>query len=155
MKCKKLLVISALVISSLIIITSCGVDEQTTPVYTPIADPPIEVTIEQLLAGYLDNDLAQYEDKKLLFSGVVVEGINTVSIDSANASTIYPVNNIIEFRPRYRTDTRLVREGYVIDIVGVFRGVFGMTNPYIVVDDCWIKIIEGDLGVGDYEDPDY
>ncbi|UCE97767.1 MAG: hypothetical protein JSV74_00050 [Dehalococcoidia bacterium] len=136
-------------------IAACSSSGESIPVYQPIADPPEEVTIEQLLNSYSENDLVKYENKKLLFSGVIVEDINTVFIDSANASTIYPVNNIVEFRPRYRTDTALVREGYIIDVVGELRGVFGVMNPYIIIDDCWIKIIEGDLNVGQYEDPDY
>jgi hypothetical protein len=136
-------------------ITACSSSGESIPVYQPIANPPEELTIEQLINSYFENDLMKYENKQLLFSGVVVENINTVFIDSANASTIYPVNNIVEFRPRFRTDTALVREGYVIDVVGELRGVFGVMNPYIIIDDCWIKIIEGDLSVGDYEDPDY
>ena len=152
---KRLLVTLVLIIPTLVIFYSCGDNEQTVPVYTPIGDPPIEVTVSQLVNRFLENDLAQYEGKKLLFSGVVVEKINTVFIDSANVSYIYPVNNIIEFRPRYRTDTELVREGYVIDIVGELRGVFGITNPYIIVEDCWVKIIEGDPNVAPYEDPEY
>jgi len=146
------------ILSGLIVLNGCQSEDNSVPVYQPVAEPPLEITIDQLISDYeADGDatLAKYKGERLLFSGVVVDKINTVFIDSANASTIYPVNDIIEFRPRYRTDTALVREGYVIDIIGEFYGVFGITNPYIVVDDCWIKIIEGDLGVGAYEDPDY
>ena len=151
----RVLLALALLFTVLASITGCGKDGKSIPVYQPVAAPPEEVTVSQLVNRFLENDLAQYEGKKLLFSGVVVEKINTVFIDSANVSYIYPVNNIIEFRPRYRTDTELVREGYVIDIVGELRGVFGITNPYIIVDDCWVKIIDGDLNVSEYQDPDY
>ena len=141
--------------SIMALINACGGDSEFIPVYQPVATPPEEITVNQLVNSFLENDLVKYEGKKLLFSGVEVEKINTVFIDSANVSYIYPVNNIVEFRPRYRTDTELVREGYVLDIVGELRGVFGITNPYIIVDDCWVKIIEGDLNVAPYEDPDY
>lgn len=121
--------------------------------------PPIEVTIDQLYEEYMTDEAAanaKYKGKRLLFTNVEVEEINSISVDSANPPINYIVNHSVEFRPRYTKYTALVREGFVVDIVGEVRGVFGMEHYYLVVENCWINIVEGDIGTGaDYEDPDY
>lgn len=58
---------------------------------------------------------AKYKGKRLSFSNVEVEEINRIVLDSANAPNNNIVNNSVEFRPRYNTDTVLVREGFVVN----------------------------------------
>jgi len=120
--------------------------------------PPIEVTIDQLYEEYMTDEAAanaKYKGKRLLFTNVEVEEINTFFPDSAQDPIIYIVNHSVEFRPRYWIDTVLVREGFVVDIVGEVRGVFGLENYYLVVENCWVKIVEGDIGMGEVGNPDY
>ena len=127
------------------------------PEFEELGPPPVEVTVDQLYAEYMADKAAadaKYKGERLLFSGVEVEEIESIFADSGQDPLIYIVNHSVEFRPRYITDTVLVRKGFVVDIVGEIRGVFGVVNHYLVVGDCWVKIVEGDIGVA-YEDPDY
>ena len=93
----------------------------------------------------------KYKGKRLSFSNVEVEEINRIVLDSANAPNNYIVNNSVEFKPRYNIDTILVREGFVVNIVGEVRGLFGTKHNYLNVERCWISIVEGDIGacIGD------
>ena len=134
-------------------------DENKTviPSFTDPGPPPIEITANQLFDEYITDEAAanaKYKGKRLSFINLKVEKINSVFVDSANPSIIYPVSNSVEFRPRFSVDSAWVRQDYVVDIVGEVRGLFGMTERFLVVDDCWIKIIEGEIGV-EYVDPDY
>lgn len=146
-----------LLLLNIIMITACGSDEQVVPVYQPVAAPPEEVMVEQLLSDYLTDEVAadaKYDGKRLLFINIEVEKIIAYWPTSADDPIIYIVNNSIEFRPRYFVDTVYVREGFVVDIVGEVRGLFGIEDRYLVMENCWVKIVEGDIG-GAYENPDY
>ncbi len=122
------------------------------PEFEVLEAPPIEVTIDQLYQEYLTDEAAanaRYEGKRLLFTNVVVERLDHFATDpSANVPNIYIVNDSVEFRPRYWywADVATIREGFVVDIVGTPRGLFGIEQQYLVVEDCRIFIIEGDVG---------
>jgi hypothetical protein len=140
--------------------TGCaGDDENNTvvPSFTDPGPPPIEVSASQLFEEYITDEAAanaKYKGKRLSFINLKVDKINSVFVDSANPSIIYPVSNSVEFRPRFTVDSAWVRQDYVVDIVGEVRGLFGMAERFLIVEDCWIKIIEGEIGV-EYVDPDY
>ena len=132
-------------------------DNTVIPAFTELGPPPVEVTAYQLFEEYITDEAAanaKYDGKRITFVNVKVEILHSVQIDSANPPILYPVSNSVEFRPRYMTDSAWVREGYVVDIVGEVRGLFGFEQRYLVVDDCWMKIIEGEIGI-EYVDPDY
>ena len=67
-------------------------------------------------------------------------------IEDYDIPIIHIVSNGIEFKPKYNMDTSSIREGFVVDIIGEVLGCFGLENRYLVVEDCWVKIIEGDAG---------
>lgn len=146
----KLLIIAVLLFSVLVTIVACSSEGASVPIYQPVtAAPPEDVTVDQLLSDYLadkDEAEAKYKDKRIMFTGVEVEKITQVYQDSANNPYIYIVNKNVEFRPRYNIDTALVREGFVVDIVGEVRGFFGVDSRYFIVEDCWVNIVEGDIG---------
>lgn len=48
----------------------------------------------------------------------------------------------------------LYREGFVVDIVGEVRSLFGIKHNYLIMEKCWISIVEGDIG-GDIPDWGY
>ena len=125
------------------------------PIFKVLWPPPIEVTIEQLYQEYITDEAAanaKYAGKRLLFTNVEVEEINSLRADNGNDPGVYLVNASVEFRPRYWTDAALITDGFVVDIVGEPRGMFGVEQNYLVVEDCRIFIIEGDVGA-DYEEP--
>ncbi|MFC1865524.1 hypothetical protein ACFLYB_02275 [Chloroflexota bacterium] len=147
----KQIVVTATVItlSGLFVLTGCQSDEPVIPVYHAVGAPPVEVTIEQLLSDYTSDEVAadiKYKGKRLLFSDVEVESLTIIFIDSANDPILYIVNSDIEFRPKYDIDTTFVREGFVVDMIGEVYGWFGLVDRYLVVENCWVKIIEGDAG---------
>lgn len=127
------------------------------PEFEEPGPPPIEVTIDQIYEEYITDEAAanaKYQGKRLSFTNVEVEKIRSKFADSSQDPLIFIVNNYVEFRPRYITDTVFVREGYVVDIVGEARGVFGIGYSYLIVENCWVKIVEGEIGTV-YEDPAY
>jgi len=147
----KQIVVTVLVIamSGLFILTGCQRDGQITPIYVPVASPPVEVTIDQLLSDYVSDEVAtdaKYKDKRLLFTNVEVEEIKIDLMVDCDAPTIYIVCNGVEFRPKFDIGESFVGEGFVVDIIGEVYGWFGVANRYLVVENCWIKIIEGDVG---------
>lgn len=154
----KQIVVTVLVItlSGLFVLTGCQNDGQTIPVYEPVALPPIEATIDQLLSDYISDDVAadaKYKDKRLLFTDVEVEEVKVNLIEDYDIPIIHIVSNGIEFRPKYNMDTSSIREGFVVDIIGEVYGWFGVSDKYMILNNCWFKIIESDSGaVLDLED---
>jgi len=147
-KYKKITILGFVLLLNLIVLTGCARNELFIPELHHLSPAPYEVTTDQIVLDYLTDEVsadAKYKDKRLLFSNVEVEGINTVFVDSVNSPFIYILNNSVEFRPRYDADTSLIREGFVVDIVGEVRGFFGVESQYLIVDDCWVGIIEGDI----------
>lgn len=120
------------------------------PEFEVLETPPIEVTIDQLYQEYITDEAAakaKYEGKRLLFTNVVVEKLETFPTDPTfNGPQFHIVNNSVEFRPKYWADTENIKVGFVVDIVGEPRGLFGVNLQLLVVDDCSIFIIEGDIG---------
>jgi hypothetical protein len=149
--------------AGLIGFSGCAGNSEITPVlpdYQVLRTPPIEVTIDQLYQEYITDEaaaIAKYEGRRLLFSNVLVEEINNVHVDpeTGNVRDIYIVNNFVEFRAKFWTDVAFIREGFVVDIVGEPRGIFGIKENYLVVGDCRIFIIEGDLDFDFGLVPDY
>jgi hypothetical protein len=154
---KQIVVIATVIIlSGLFVLTGCQNDGQTIPVYEPVASPPVEATIDQLLSDYISDDEAadaKYKDKRLLFTDVEVEEVKVNLIEDYDIPIIHIVSNGIEFKPKYNMDTSSIREGFVVDIIGEVYGWFGVSDQYLVIDNCWFKIIESDSGaVLDLED---
>ena len=142
-------IVTVVILSALFVLTGCQSDEPVIPVYHAVGAPPVETTIEQLLADYTSDEAAadiKYGGKRLLFSDVEVESLTILFQDSANAPFVYIVNSDIEFRPKFDIDTSFVREGFIVDIIGEVYGWFGVVDRYLVVENCWVKIIEGDAG---------
>jgi len=133
-------------LSSLIVLTGCERYELFVPEYRHFVPPVEEVTMEQLLYDYTEDEVAadaKYEDKRFLYTGVEVEELNVIIFDPASSPNIDIINNSIEFRPKYNIGTALVSEGFVVDIVGEVQSVIGAVNSYLIVEDCWISIVEG------------
>ena len=150
------LVIIGVLVVGLIGLSGCTGNAEngfTVPTFTEPGPPPIEVTVDQLYDEYMADEAAadaKYEGERLLFSGVRVEKVsNDFYID--RPIEFYILNSSVKFRPRYVVDIELVREGFVVDIVGEAQGII---FDFLIVKDCWMMIIEGDIGA-DYGEPAY
>jgi len=157
-KFKKIVVfIFFLFLACLIFVSGCERYEFFVPEYRNFTKPPDEIVVEQLLADYVTDEVAadaKYKGKRLLFTNIKVEALNVNIVDSASDPDISIINYYIEFRLRFNEDTPLIKEGFILDIIGDVRGLIGMGNRYVVVDNCWINIVEGDME-GDIPDWGY
>ena len=143
----------AILVVGLICLSGCtGNANITYPVFEPL-QPPIEVTVDQLYQEYMTDEAdakAKYKGERLLFSGVTVEKVNNFFY-IARPIEFHILNGSVKFRPRYPSDVESIREGFVVDIVGEAQGtIFG----FLIVKDCWINIVEGDIEA-DYGEPAY
>jgi len=136
--------------------TSGGGSHVTVPEFEGIGPPPIEVTIDLLYADYVANEedtIAKYSEKKLLFSGVEVEevvGNYFMMADAMGAGELVYVKlhftaGDVKFKLReeYFGIMQNIEEGYVLNIIGKCEG---LREGVIVVDDCWVESVVGDLG---------
>ena len=147
------LVTMAVLVIGLIYLSGCTGDTNITyPVFEPL-QPPIEVTVDQLYDEYMADEAAadaKYEGERLLFSGVTVEKVSNFFY-IARPIEFHILNGSVKFRPRYPSNVESIREGFVVDIVGEAQGIiFG----FLIVKDCWINIVEGDIEA-DYGEPAY
>ena len=148
----------------LISFAGCAANAQNdivAPRFEKLKAPPIEVTIDQLYAEYMAYGPAvedKYNDKRLLFYGVTVEGLlslfnleNDVFIGNA-----YIVAGNAKFIPRHNEYLDNIRDGFVVDIVGECSGVIWpiIGEPFLEISDCWINIVEGEIIEGWYWDPE-
>ena len=148
------------------------------PTFTELGPPPIEVTVEQLYQEYLADETAadaKYKGERLIFNEVEVEEVvrvldygggmvdyyvywvanyPVISIEDGMAlDVIFKTHFIIGFvkfrlRGEYYGIMQNIEEGYVLNIVGECQGLF--QSGFIIIDDCWVESVIGDLvGKGD------
>ncbi|UCE98319.1 MAG: hypothetical protein JSV74_03070 [Dehalococcoidia bacterium] len=156
-KSKKVVIsVMPFALSALFVLTGCQSNQQLIPVYRPVEAPPLEVTLDQVLSDYIsDEETANitYGGKRLLFSNIEVERIKVNNMDDYDIPIVHIVSNGVEFKPRFESDTTFIREGFVLDIIGEVDGWFGAAKRYLVVKNCWVKVVEGDAGsASDWED---
>ena len=153
---KIVITITVIILLALFVLTGCQSKEQIVPVYKPIEAPPLEVTLDQVKSDYISDEAAaniKYGGKRLLFSNIEVESIKVNNMDDYDIPIVHIRNNGVEFKPKFESDTTFIREGFIVDIIGEVDGLFGVANRYLVVKDCWVKVIEGDAGLAsDLED---
>jgi hypothetical protein len=138
------------ILSALFLIIGCQSDQsvdEISPIYIPIAEPPIEAKLDQVLSDYISDEVAadnKYGGKRLLFINLEVDKLKLNLMDDYDIPVVRIVSNGVEFKPKFDIDTTFVREGFVVDIIGEVSGWFGAASRYLVVENCWVKIIEGD-----------
>jgi len=159
---KQIVFISTVIIlSGLLVLTGCQNDDQGTPVYVPVASPPIEVTIEQIYEEHIADKIAcddKYNGKGLLFNGVTVEEVRSL-INSENDVFMYNAYFIADtaiFIPKHTVYLDNIRVGFVVDIVGEYSGLIwsGAGEPLLQISNCWINIVEGEIIEGWYRNPE-
>jgi len=148
-----------------IILAGCSGDELDLPIYQPIADPPIEVTLEQLFNDYLaDRNAAdvKYNEQRLLFKDVKVEKTGGEWVYIGLGEWVFEktffTSESVKFRLRGEDYGIMqnIEVGYILNVVGESRGLISSAygnKEQILVDDCWVESVVGDLGTNVYEDP--
>jgi hypothetical protein len=157
-KSKKIVIaITVIMLSVIFVLTGCQSDEHIIiPIYEPVEEPPLEVVLDQVLSNYISDEMVantKYGGKRLLFTNIKVEKVKVNNMDDYDIPIVHIESNGVVFKPKFESDTTFVREGFVIDIIGEVDGWFGVANRYLVVKNCWVKVIEGDVGsTSDFED---
>ena len=103
---------TAIILSALFVLTGCQSDEQITPVYVPVAAPPVETTLDQVLSDYASDEVAadiKYGGKRLLFTNLEIDKVNVNLIEDYSIPIVHIVSNGVEFRPKFDIDTSFVR----------------------------------------------
>ncbi|UCE98366.1 MAG: hypothetical protein JSV74_03335 [Dehalococcoidia bacterium] len=110
-------------------------------------EPPIpELSIDEVYSDYMkDSEAAEmkYSGKRFLFSGVVIDSVESYYLNSRASDISLMVDNI-KFKPRFEYDLDPIFPGFVVDITGVPRSL--LLDHILIVSDCLVFVVEG----GDY-----
>ena len=142
-------------------IVGCSTDEgayiPTTSLVAPTGtefdvDRPPEVTFAQLYKDYLnDADTADaiYKGKEYAITGIEVEQRSRLAEPQDPDYHFLSGDGLIKFRPRYWGEILDISEGFIVDVVGTVKGMVWGT---VLVEDCYIVIVEGGdvVPVGEY-----
>lgn len=134
-----------LVLSGSGILTACQSNQEPVFVYQPVALPPDEVSIEQLITDYMTDIVsadAKYKGKTFLFTGITVENIQNNTNTYPPPYDIYILSGLVKFAPRYHTGFDNIGEEFVVDLVGKCQG-WQFSRIYIT--ECWVGVVEGDV----------
>lgn len=156
---KSLLVIAISAFS----LTGCAENAESSFVVTTFEYPgphPIEVTVEQLYEEYMADEATanvKYIGKRLLFNEIEVEevfGSYFLMGEALGAATqeyakLYFMNGFIRFKPRNFGIMQNIEEGYVLNLVGE---CWGLQKGFVVIEDCWVESVVGDIGTGEEVD---
>ena len=153
----KILIISALLLSSIIALTGCAKYEFFIPEYNALNSPPEEITIGQLRSDYRVNEVAadaKYKGERLLFNDVEVEQLGGQWVYIGLGEWIFEKTYFFSGSVKFRlwgedyAIMQSIEEGYVLNIVGDCRGLvsggYG-EEPLVLVTDCWVERVIGDI----------
>ena len=119
--------------------------EEPVLVYQPVALPPDEISIEQLITDYETDTVsadAKYKGKTFLFSGITVESVQNNNNTYPPPFDVYIFSGLMTFAPRYHTGFDYIGEGFVVDLVGECQG---WQFSRISITECWVGVVEGDV----------
>jgi hypothetical protein len=149
--------------TSLITLPGCTPTEDsslTSPLDGEIV-PPLVVTIDQLYAEYMADEVAadaKYKWKRLAFYEVVVEEVfGSISYFDfgyeafrkthfMSGSVIF--TDLLDFEVAMQN----IEVGFVLNIVGECRG---LKDGSVSISDSWVESVKGDLGTVEQEAPQY
>lgn len=157
------LVVISVLCTSLITLPGCTPTEDSSS--TPLVDgeivPPIVVTVSQLYAEYMADEVAadaKYKWKRLAFYEVEVEAVfGEISYFNfgyeAYRKTYFTSGNVI-FTDLLDFEVAMqnIEVGYVLNIVGECRGLKGGS---VSMSDSWVESVKGDLGTDGPVVPEY
>lgn len=151
-----------IIISCTVAFSGCTSGEGSTitvPEFEVIGPPPVEVTIEQLYTDYVANEAAanaKYKEEKLLFYRIEVEEVvgnyfqmaEALGVGDYSYVKLYFINGAMKFKLRenYFGIMQNIEEGYILNIIGECEG---LREGFIIIDDCWVESVVGDLGTNE------
>jgi hypothetical protein len=96
---------------------------------------------------------AKYKWERLLFYEVGVEEVVSETFydggreEDREIINLYFITGLVKFTPQNFGIMQNIEEGYVLNIVGECRGLF---KGFVIIRDCWVESVIGDLvGKGD------
>jgi len=120
------------------------------PVPMTLAKPPAAVTTAQISADY-SNDAAasdlKYKGLRLLFTNITVDDVSQqyfIPTYSGGKTmfTMYFTSGSIRFKLKDFNLMQSVEKGYILNIVGQCQG---LNQGFVIIDDCWVQSIVGEL----------
>ncbi|UCE97990.1 MAG: hypothetical protein JSV74_01295 [Dehalococcoidia bacterium] len=123
---------------------------QAVPKFEELSLPPIEVTIAQVFDEFEIDSIAahdKYNGKRLCFYDIEVEEIDTRSTKR------YFISGNGKFYLRSTSLMQNVEPGFVLNLVGFCQGFSDISRELIVINDCWVESVVGDLGTDEWVDP--
>lgn len=114
---------------------------------------PLSVSIEQLSNEYKLDPVkadARYKGRRLVFNAIEIQEVHTIYYQSGGAIAAAMVDyfsaGMVRFQLLdYRGAQQRVQAGYVVNLDGICQGLVG---SMVLVGDCWIGSVKGDLGIG-------
>ncbi|MDD4322139.1 MAG: hypothetical protein RBS96_04515 [Dehalococcoidales bacterium] len=150
--------VAAVVIVILVLVimpaSSCSQNTLTPPPATTITETPIEVDPLELYEEYLadpESTKEKYQGKKLFFPHVEVEKMSFLG-EPPDPEKFVQMGNV-KFRVRYHSQLNNIREGegYIVEATGT---LWGMQWTYLIIEDCWLRVIYPPGGATDLP-PEY
>ncbi|MDD5122937.1 MAG: hypothetical protein PHX97_06115 [Dehalococcoidales bacterium] len=134
--------------------SGCSQNTLTPPPATTITETPIEVDPLELYEEYLadpESTKEKYQGKKLFFPHVEVEKMSFLG-EPPDPEKFVQMGNV-KFRVRYHSQLNNIREGegYIVEATGT---LWGMQWTYLIIEDCWLKVIYPPGGATDLP-PEY
>jgi hypothetical protein len=144
--------IFTILLSCLSLAVGCAPQNYAFPMPLPLVSP-IFASLEQVTSDYLVNPAeadVRYLGKRLVFSNVRVEQVHSIYYLSGGAIATSMVDffssGIISFQLLdYRGVQQRVQVGYILNLDGICQGLIG---GMVLVRDCWVGSVSGDLGIG-------
>jgi len=107
-----------------------------------IRPSPIIVEMKPVYDEYISNTAAadaKYYGRRLQFTSLTVDKVLRTGGRAPSVNDNFMVGDF-KFILRYPSDVEKMSEGTLVDVVGECRG---MMFGYILIVDCWIKVIGG------------
>ncbi len=135
-------IVSLLVVMLVINLSGCAGASFVAPPRLVIRPPPIIVEIKSVYDEYISNTAAadaKYYGQRLQFTSLTVDKVLRTGGRAPSVNDNFMVGDF-KFILRYPSDLDKMSEGVLVDVVGECRG---MMFGYILIVDCWIKVIGG------------
>jgi len=139
-------IVSLLVVMLVISLSGCAGTSLAAPRPLMIGPSPIIVEMKPVYDEYISNTAAadaKYYGRQLQFNSLTVDKVLRTGGRAPSANDNFMVGDF-KFKLRYPSDLQNLTAGTIVDVVGECRG---MMFGYILIVDCWIKVVGGVLVV--------
>ena len=127
----------------LLVLAGCRAEAFSYPPAATLSAAPEQVSVEQIQAEYGRDAAAageEYTGKQFYFGKVTVDRVEK-EVYPLRAPEEYILSGDVQFKPAYRGMLNEMVPGSVVEVSGWVEGK--MPWGYIVVRDCWLKLVSG------------